>query len=447
MQEKVKNMTEGNIISAIIFFALPLLGGSLIQQLYNTADMIFVGNFINKQAAAAVGASGLLFTCLIGLLTGVSVGVGIVISQKLGAKNIKDAKKTAHTAILFGLISGLILTLIGLIFADELLKLMNTPKEIFKESVVYLKIYFLSMIPMIIYNMGSGIIRSTGDSKTPFYILIIGGIANVIADMFFIVYLKMGVAGVAIATFLSQSLTAIFIMLHLISKNFSIRIQFKKLKIHMSLLKNILYLGLPAGFQAMVLTFSNIVVQYNINGYGGDAMAAYAAYFKLENLIWMPIVAIGQAITTFSGHNTGAKNYLRIKKGTQIGVLMSSLIAILIAGIILLFPATFFRIFIKDKDVIKLGIKILFITFPFYWFYSFLETMGGSIRGMGYSFTSMLITITSLCGLRIILLLIFSKYNLGFQSVAFVYPITWFVAAAIFTIIFYKYINKKIKEN
>lgn len=447
MQKKINDMTEGNILKAIIFFALPLLGGSLIQQLYNTADMIFVGNFINKQAAAAVGSSSLLFTCLIGLLTGVSIGVSIVVSQKVGAKNIDEAKNTAHTAVLFGLISGVILTFIGFFFADELLKIMNTPEEIFKESVIYLRIYFLSMIPMILYNMGSGIIRSSGDSKTPFYILIVGGLANIIANALFIVLLKMGVAGVAIATLISQSLTAILVMLHLTSEKFSIKVQLNKLKIHMELLKSILYLGLPAGLQSMVITFSNIVVQYNINGYGGDAVAAYATYFKLENLIWMPIVALGQAITTFSGQNTGAKNYERIKKGTQMGVFLSSAMAILIAGIILLFPTTFFRIFIKDTEVINLGVKIVFITFPFYWFYSFLETMGGSIRGMGYSLTSMIVIMTTLCGLRIALLLGFSKFDLGFQSVALVYPITWFAAASIFTAAFYKYVNKGIKEN
>lgn len=447
MSTKQNSMTEGNIIRVIVFFALPLLGSSLIQQLYNTADMIFVGNFINKQASAAVGASSLLFTCLIGLLTGVSVGVSIVVSQKVGAKSIEEAKDTAHTALLFGFISGIILMFIGVMFADELLIIMNTPQEIMKESVIYLRIYFLSMIPMIIYNMGSGIIRSSGNSKTPFYILIIGGIVNIIANAIFVVFLKIGVAGVAIATLISQSLTAVLTLLYLTNDKFLIKVEIKKLKIHLKLLRTILYLGLPTGFQSMVITFSNIVVQYNINSYGGDAVAAYATYFKLENLIWMPIVALGQAITTFSGQNTGAKNYERVKKGTIIGTLLSSLLAVSIAGIILLFPATFFRIFIKDIGVIELGVKIVFITFPFYWFYSFLEGMGGSIRGMGYSFTSMIVIMSTLCGLRIALLLGISKLNLGFQSVALVYPITWFAAASLFTIFFFKYVNKGINNN
>lgn len=444
---KQNSMTEGKIIKSLIFFALPLLGGSLIQQLYNTADMIFVGNFVGKEAAAAVGASSLLFTCLIGLLTGVSVGVSIIVSQKIGAKNIDMAKNAAHTALLFGIISGLVLMSGGIVFADKLLRVMNTPQEIMKESVVYLRIYFLSMLPMIIYNMGSGIIRSSANSKTPFYILAVGGIVNIIANTIFVVLFKMGVAGVAIATLISQTLTAVLVIVYLFRDSFLIKLEIKKLKIHFEILKTILYLGLPTGFQSIVITFSNIIVQYNINSYGGDAVAAYATYFKLENLIWMPIVAMGQAITTFSGQNTGAKNYERLKKGTIIGTLLSSALAISIAGIILLFPTTFFRIFIKDIAVIELGVKIVFITFPFYWFYSFLEGMGGSIRGMGYSFTSMIVIIFSLCGLRIALLLGISKLNLGFQSIAFVYPITWFVTAFLFVIFFFKYVNRAIIDN
>lgn len=447
MSKKINSMTEGNILNSLIIFALPLLGSSLIQQLYNTADMIFVGNFINKQAAAAVGASSLLFTCLIGLLTGVSVGVGIVVSQRVGANDLKEANRTAHTAILFGLLSGVILTIIGLGFAKQLLKIMNTPHEIMRESVIYLRIYFLSMIPMIIYNMGSGIIRSSGNSKTPFYILVIGGISNILANTLFIVIFKMGVAGVAIATLISQGITAILVLHYLFGNKFIIKLELKSLKIDFQILSKILYYGLPAGLQSMVITFSNIVVQYYINGYGGDAVAAYATYFKLENFIWMPIVAIGQAATTFAGQNTGARNFERVKKGTILATLLSGSIAITIAAIILISPITFFRIFIKDIEVIMLGTKIVFVTFPFYWLYSILETTGGSIRGMGYSLTSMGIIIGVLCVLRIILLICVSKFNLGFQGVAVVYPITWFITAFLFSIAFIKYVNKGIRNN
>ena len=442
--KKVYDMTKGKIWTIILSFSLPLLGASLIQQLYNTADMIFVGNFVGKEATGAVGASSLLFTCIIGLFTGVSIGVGVAVSQKIGSKDLEMASKVSHTAITFGIIGGIVLTLIGFFSAEFLLTLMNTPKEIMYDSVLYLKIYFLSMLPMILYNIGAGIIRSTGNSKTPFYILIIGGLTNVFANYIFVVVFKMGVSGVAIATALSQTLTAAIVLTYL----FKTTIKFKtsELKIDFSLLKQILYFGLPAGIQSMLITFSNIIVQYYINGYGGDAVAAYATYFKLENFIWMPIVAIGQASMTFSGQNVGANNYKRVKKGAFVAILLSGGLSIVIATIILSFSHTFMRIFIKNKEIIYLGSQIALTTFPFYWLYSILEVLGSSLRGMGYSIVSMYITIICLCGLRISLLYLISKFNLDFKSVAYVYPMTWFFTASIFIIAFLKIIDKKIKN-
>ena len=441
--KKVYDMTKGKIWTIILSFSLPLLGASLIQQLYNTADMIFVGNFVGKEATGAVGASSLLFTCIIGLFTGVSIGVGVAVSQKIGSKDLEMASKVSHTAITFGIIGGIILTLIGFFSAEFLLTLMNTPKEIMYDSVLYLKIYFLSMLPMILYNIGAGIIRSTGNSKTPFYILIIGGLTNVLANYIFIVVFKMGVSGVAIATALSQTLTAAIVLTYLFKNKTAIKFKTSELKIDFSLLKQILYFGLPAGIQSMLITFSNIIVQYYINGYGGDAVAAYATYFKLENFIWMPIVAIGQASMTFSGQNVGANNYKRVKKGAFVAILLSGGLSILIATIILIFSHTFIRIFIKNKEIIYLGSQIALTTFPFYWLYSILEVLGSSLRGMGYSIVSMYITIICLCGVRISLLYLISKFNLDFKSVAYVYPMTWFFTASIFIIAFLKIINKK----
>lgn len=444
--KKVYDMTKGKIWTIILSFSLPLLGASLIQQLYNTADMIFVGNFVGKEATGAVGASSLLFTCIIGLFTGVSIGVGVAVSQKIGSKDLEMSSKVSHTAITFGIIGGIVLTLIGFFSAEFLLTLMNTPKEIMYDSVLYLKIYFLSMLPMILYNIGAGIIRSTGNSKTPFYILIIGGLTNVLANYIFIVVFKMGVSGVAIATALSQTLTAAIVLTYLFKNKTAIKFKTSELKIDFSLLKQILYFGLPAGIQSMLITFSNIIVQYYINGYGGDAVAAYATYFKLENFIWMPIVAIGQASMTFSGQNVGANNYKRVKKGAFVAILLSGGLSIVIATIILSFSHTFMRIFIKNKEIIYLGSQIALTTFPFYWLYSILEVLGSSLRGMGYSIVSMYITIICLCGLRISLLYLISKFNLDFKSVAYVYPMTWFFTASIFIIAFLKIIGKKIKN-
>ena len=438
MSEKRNSITEGNIIISLIIFALPLLGGSLIQQLYNTADMIFAGRFVSKEAAAAVGASGLLFTCVIGLLTGISVGVGILISHKTGAKDYEGIHNTVKTSIFFGTISGIVLTAGGLIFSEKLLTVMNTPSEIMDESVLYLKIYFLSMIPMILYNMGSGIIRSSGNSKLPFCILVAGGLLNIISNAVFVIIFGMGVAGVAIATLISQGITAILTVIFLFKENFLNLSDLKSFNLDFHILSKIIHYGLPAGIQSMIITFSNIVVQFYINGYGSDAVAAYASYFKLENFIWLPIVSIGQAITTFTAQNTGARNYERIRKGTLVATFLSIGVTAILTGIILTFSEISLEIFIKDVEVIALGKKIIFITFPFYWLYSILETFGGSVRGMGYSLTSMSIIIGSLCIMRIFLLMGLSRLDTGFQGIALVYPVTWFTAAILFVLVFMK---------
>lgn len=435
-KEITSNMVEGNILKTIIVFALPLLGSSLIQQLYNTADMIFTGNFIGKTAAAAVGSGSLLFACLIGLLTGLAVGVGVVVAQKIGAGNYTAAEKAVHCSLAFGSIIGILLTIGGLFFTRNLLELINTPTDVMPEAIIYLKIYFLSMFPMVIYNIGIGILRATGDSKRPFYVLALGGILNILANTVFIIFLDTGVAGIAIATLLSQCVTAAIIMYILYNANNAVRFSFKKLNLETGTLKEILYIGLPTGLQSVVITLSNLIVQYYINGYGTDAAAAYAAYFKLENLIWMPMVALGQAMTTFSGQNTGACNFKRIKKGTYIIGLLSIIIAASFAAIILLMPEFFFKIFINDNSVIQSGKSIIFITFPFYWLYGLMETYGGAVRGMGYALQVMFITGICLCLMRIIMLPLLTAFYNEFTTVAVVYPLSWLLTALVFILSF-----------
>lgn len=444
MEKKIrKDMITGKILSQLLLFALPLLGSSLVQQLYNTADLLFVGNFAGKTAAAAVGSSGLIFTCLIGLFTGISVGVGVVITHAWGAGNKEEAFDAAHTAIIIGVIGSLLLMIAGLLFAEKLLIFLQTPKEILEEASIYVRIYFLSMIPMVIYNMGAGILRACGNSKIPFYILIGGGITNVLADTLLIAVLNYGVVGAAAATSISQTVSAVFMLYYLMSRRSSIPLSWKKMHIDLGILKKILKYGLPAGVQAIVVTLSNVVVQYYINGFGEDAVAAYAAYFKIENLIYLPIMACGQAVTTFVGQNYGAGKYDRIKKGTAQGTFFSCGLTIVIAIIVLLIPEAVVRLFIQDHTVITYGVSILMTTFPFYWLYAVLEVTGGALRGMGCSNTSMLVVMLGLCGLRILLLFGISRMNMTFTSVAKVYPITWAVTSICFLVIFWRMVIHK----
>ena len=444
---KAIDMTNGPIFGPLVLFILPLIGGSIFQQLYNTVDFIFVGNFLDKTAAAAVGASATLINCTIGLFTGIAVGTTVVAARAIGAGDIKRASKTIHTSVTLGLIGGIVLMAVGILFSPGILRALNTPESVMPQAVLYIRIYLISLPMLFFYNMISGGLRAEGDSSTPFKVLVICGLLNVAFDAFFIVVVKMGVAGVAIATTLTQTLSAVMIGIFASRKNRTLRFSFKKLGIDGTLLKGILRIGLPAGIQTIIITVSNVFVQYFINDFGETAVAAFATYYKVENLIFLVILAVGQASTTFAGQNVGAGQYQRIRKGSLIMLLFGGGMTILIAGLILLFPNVVFRWFMKDQEVVKNAISLAMVSFPFYWIYPAIEVFGGAIRSMGYSITSMIVIIINLCAIRVGLLATFSKVFHTMQSLAAVYPITWATAAISFTVIFLFVIKKRISKN
>ncbi|MBQ1310245.1 MAG: MATE family efflux transporter [Blautia sp.] len=445
-KRKTIDMTQGPIVGPLVRFILPMIGGSLFQQLYNTVDFLFVGNLMDKTAAAAVGASSTLITCTIGLFSGISVGTSVVASQAIGAGREEDADKAVHSSASFGIIGGLILMVLAIVFAPVILRVLNTPEDVIPQACVYLRIYMLSVPMLIFYNMLSGGMRSYGDSQTPFRILVICGFLNVLFDWILIVVIPLGVAGVAIATMGTQSVSA-FLAAYLMSrKNNRIRFSVKKLHLDMGILSRVLRIGLPTGIQTIIITFSNVMVQYYINDFGVTAVAAFAAYYKVENFNYLPIMAFGQAATTFAGQNTGAGQYRRIRKGAIITTLMGSAVVFCIAGTILMFPRTVFGWFMKDTQVVENALMIAMVSFPFYWVYPILEVMGGSIRGMGYSILSMIIIIANLCVLRISLLAVFSRTFHSIRALGAVYPITWAAASVCFLIAFFVIIRKKIQE-
>lgn len=446
MKQKNTDMTSGGILGKLILFTLPLLGSSLIQQLYNTADMFFVGNYAGETAAAAVGSGGLIFTCLIGLFSGLAVGVGIVVAHAWGAGKKQEALQTAQTAILAGFVGSLVLMLLGLLGAEKILTLLNTPKGILPEAVLYVRIYFLSMMPMVIYNMGSSILRSCGESKVPFVILTAAGLANIFADWLLVAHFDMGVAGAAIATSISQSISAAATMVYLAGKKTPIRVAVNQLRFHGDLLKRVLTYGFPAAVQSMMITLSNILVQYCINGFGETVAAAFAVYFKAEGMVYLPVMACGQAITVYVGQNFGAGQYKRIKKGTFEAVLLGCAVTMALAGTVLLMPETIMRIFVREPQVVACGAAIFATTFPWYWICTIMEVLGGAVRGMGYPQVSMIVVLIGLCGVRTVLLLIVNRLMLDFHSVAYVYPITWTVTATALIIAFIILIHKRQKE-
>ena len=439
------DMTSGPITGPLILFILPLLGSGIFQQLYNTVDFIFIGNILNKTAAAAVGASSTLIYCTIGLFLGISVGTSVVISQAFGANDAAKADKALHTSVAFGLIGGVALSILAIVFAPQILRVLNTPDSVIPSATTYMRIYMLSVPASVLYNMCSGAVRAIGDSVTPFRILAACGVVNVALDTFFLIVIPLGVAGVAWATLISQLLSVVLIIISLRRKDGVLYLRLSGIAIDLFTLKNVLHIGLPTGIQTVLITVSNILVQYYVNGFGEIAVAAFATYYKLENFVFLPILAFGQAATAFSGQNTGAGQYFRIRKGSNILLLLCAAVTIAITGGILMFPDTVFRWFMRDPEVVRCAITIASVSFPFYWLYSFIEVYGGSVRGMGYSIISMLIIVSNICVLRVALLAVLSVTPGTVRAVAAVYPMTWGGAAVCFIAAFLWIIGKILK--
>ena len=439
-------MTKGPLVGPLVLFILPIVGGSVFQQLYNTVDFLFVGNFLDKTAAAAVGASSTLIAITVGLFSGISVGCSVVAANAIGARDLNKARKVLHTSVTFGMIGGLAVLVLGFILAPAILRLLNTPESVMPQAVSYIRIYLFSVPMLVFYNMVSGCLRAEGDSRSPFIVLVICGLLNVIFDALFILGRRLGVNGAAVATTLTQSLSALLVGFLASRKQREIRLSVRSLGIDLNTLAQFLGIGLPTGIQTIVITLSNIIVQYYINGFGDTAVAAFATYYKVENLNWLSIVAFGQAAVTFVGQNMGAGHYKRILKGTLAIIGIGCVTVVCVSGLILMFPHTVFRWFMKDEQVISIAISLAMVSFPFYFIYPVLEVLGGAVRSIGYSVTSMVTVILNMCVLRVMLLAVFSGTFNTVQSLAAVYPITWASCAISFGVIF-TVLMVKLKEH
>lgn len=432
-----KSMTEGPIVKQLILFALPLLATSLIQQLYNTVDLIFVGQLLGKEAAAAVGASSLLVACMVGFFTGISVGTGVVAAKCFGGERFADLHKTIHTAIGIAIFGGAVLTALGIIFAPIFLRWLNTPEDILALATSYIRIYFLSLISLIIYNFSAGILRALGNSKAPMMYQLIGGLSNVAANTIFIWLLDMGVQGAAIATVISQSVAMVLAVRHLMNLPGEYQFQFRKIHVDLSKAKEILAIGIPSGIQAMVITLSNLILQAYINRLGVNDIAAFTAYFKVELFIYLPIIAFGQAATTFTGQNIGAKKLDRVKRGLKAGILVGLLTTVALSATMLMLSDQAFGLFVPEPEVIAIGGQIIAVTFPLYFLYLIMEVLSSTIRGAGKALPPMIIILTCVCGLRILLLTLFGSQLETASDIAVIYPITW-AATALSMFIYYK---------
>lgn len=432
--EREFGLTEGPVGRQLLLFALPLLGASFIQQLYNMVDLLFVGNILGKEATAAVGASSLLTSCIVGFFTGLSIGMGVVISLAAGQGNREKIQKGIHTAIGLSLTGGVVLTAAGLLLSRRLLLWMNTPENILEQALVYIRIYLLSMLPLFLYNMNAGIIRARGDSRTPMLFQLLGAVTNIVFDWLTMGRWGMDVDGAAWATFGSQFLAALCSVLYLAGRKDEYRLDLRKVRISGAILKEVLRIGVPAGLQNLVITISNIFVQTAINGLGVDVIAAFTAYFKVELVLYLPIVAFGQAATTFVGQNLGAGKFGRVQKGVRSCIGMGILYAAAAAVLLLLFGRYAFGLFSRDAAVIETGMRIIRVTFPFYWLYVILEVHADALRGSGNSVQPMIIILVCMCVLRTALLAVFTGIWDSLEAVAAVYPSAWLAAAVCLTL-------------
>lgn len=441
--ESKYDITEGVIWKQILIFFFPILLGTFFQQLYNTTDAIVVGRFIGKEALSAVGGTtGTLINLLVGFFVGLSSGATVIISQYYGARRYEELNDAVHTAVAIAIIGGAIFMVAGIFLAPIALNAMGTPTDVIEYSLIYIRIYFAGMIPNMVYNIGSGILRAVGDSKRPLYFLIASCFINIVLDVVFVVAFNMGIYGVAIATVLSQCISAVLVLLILKRTNESYKLHFYKIKIHKDKLSQIFKIGLPAGFQSSMYNIANIIIQACINSFGTNTVAAMTAFSKIDGLFWMMMGAFGVSITTFVGQNYGAGKIDRVKKGVRqcLGICMFSAVTL---SIILYFTGRYiYLLFTTDIAVIDKGMEILRFLVPTYFTFVFIEILSGALRGMGNSLIPMLLTSLGVCGLRIFWIFCIVPLRPDIKTVVFSYPLSWAVTSVLF-IVYYNYFWKK----
>ncbi len=423
-------MTEGNIAKQLFFFSIPLILGNLLQQLYNTADSIVVGNFVGSNALAAVGSGTVLINLIIAFSQGTAVGAGVVIAQYIGAKHKEKLSEAVHTSVAIALIIGAALSLFGVLFSKTLLIWMKTPKEVLSESVVYLRIYFAGLIFNVIYNMAAGIMNAAGNSKRSLRYLAYASVTNIILDLLFVGLLKMGIMGAALATDISQLLSGVLSMLFLMRVNEDYKVTLKKIKLHKESAKKIIRVGLPTGLQNTVISISNVLVQSGINGFGATAMAGFGAYLKVDGFNILPVLSFSMAATTFVGQNYGAGKIDRVKKGMWITLGMVTLYTIVTGALLLTFSHQIIRLFSADTAVIAYGADAMKYFCPFYFVLGILNCLAGTVRGTGKTMPPMIIMLISMCIFRIFWIQLALPRIGTIEGIYMLYPVSWAIGAA-----------------
>ena len=437
-RRKDVDMTSGNIVRHIFSFALPLLVGNIFQQLYNTVDTWVVGNFVSNEAFSAVGTVGPIINMLIGFFMGLSAGAGVVISQYYGAKREADVSRAVHTSVVMTLIIGAAFTFVGIGMTPFMLRLMKTPPEVLPESSAYLTIYFSGLMGLMLYNIGSGILRAVGDSQRPFYFLVVCAILNTVLDLLFVLVFQMGVEGVALATILSQGVSAILVMITLLRTGGCIRLSVKKLRLHFDMLQKIVRVGIPAALQMAVTAFSNIFVQSYINYFGADCMSGWTAYAKVDQLLFLPMQSISLASTTFVGQNLGRNQPERARQGVSVALKMALCATVIMMIPLLIFAAPIVSFFNDKPQVIEYGAMLLRWMSPFYVLCCFNQIYSGALRGAGNTKAPTIIMLSSFVLFRQIYLYVMSGICNEIIPIAMSYPAGWLLCSSLTSLYYHK---------
>ena len=440
------DMCNGPLVGKILLFAFPLMLSSVLQLLFNAADIVVVGRFTGAEALAAVGATSALINLLVNVFMGLSIGTNVLTAQGYGARNEKGVQDTVHTSIMLSLVCGVLLIFIGVFLAAPLLELMGTPDNVLGHAALYMRIYFIGMPALLVYNFGAAILRAVGDTRRPLYYLLFSGIINVILNLIFVIIFKMGVAGVATATVVSETISAGLVLRCLMKSEGMFQLHMGKLRIKKQKALQIVRIGLPAGLQGAIFSISNVLIQSSINSFGSVAMAGNTAAGNLEGFVYTSMNAVYQTNLSFTSQNMGAGNWKRMKKILGICVVFVSVVGLVMGRGFVFFGHQLLGIYSSDPEVIQYGINRMQVICGTYLLCGIMDVLVGSMRGMGYSFVPMIVSLVGACGLRILWIFTVFQWHRSLFVLYLSYPITWILTALAHTVCWYKIIHKRERQ-
>ncbi len=431
------SLTEGSIWKGLLFFAIPIMLSNLLQQLYNTIDSAVVGTWAGSGALAAVGSTGALINLLVGFFLGISTGAGVIYATYFGAKDEKNLHRVIDNSFILAVGAGVILTIVGVVFSPQLLRLMNTPEDVMDLAVTYLRIYFGGIIVMLVYNVGAGLIRAGGDSRRPLYYLIISGLLNLVLDILFVAIFGMGVAGAAWATVISQACSAVLVTIHMMRLPKSCRLDLLNIRFDKAASVQIIKLAIPCGIQASMFNIANLLVQTKINSFGSVAMAGVAAYTKIDGFIYTPTQAISLAVSTYVGQNIGAGKTERAKKGVNRAVILALCTSIALGGIVLLLGNHLLHMFTSDEDAVSFGLQMMHVMASTCWIFAPADILSGAMRGAGAATQVTVINALCICLFRILFLTFVLPFYMNISFLFLVYPMSW-ILCTFCVVIYYR---------